>query len=387
MQVVSKKTRGRFWVGLLWGGAILIVCSIIAIWLTGYTYLYKTLIYTYPGIDDLTIFDSRSVNDDIPQPWPAAADYNKKTLPPEVTAELEKTESVAFLVIRDDSIAYEQYWDKYNSTSLSNSFSVAKSIVGILAGIAIGEGYFNVNDPVGKYIPEFEKGLNAKLRIKHLLTMSSGLNWDESYSSLFSLTTEAYYGSDLEGLVKNLKVVEEPGKIFRYMSCNSVLLALIIRNTTGKNISDYASEKLWKPVGATQSAFWSLDHQDGLEKAYCCFYSNARDFARIGKLYLDSGRWNGDQIVPLSYFIESTTPNKYEDEHGKKADYYGYQWWLMKNGLHSVFYARGILGQYIIVVPDKRIVIVRLGNKRGEKNANNHYSDMITYTEGVLKNF
>ncbi len=380
------KNKGRFWISILWGLGIVILSTMIAIWITGYTYIYKTLIYTFPGIDDISLFDTRIVDDSIVQQWPAAADYNKHNLSAALKSELEKTESVEFLIIKNDSIAYEQYWDRYNEKSLSNSFSVAKSIVGILAGVAIRQGLLNIDDPVGKYIPEFNAGDNAKLKIRHLLTMSSGLNWDESYNSLFSMTTEAYYGTDLSRLVTKLKVVEDPGKIFRYMSCNTVLLSMIISKVSGKTISDYASQNLWKPLGATQPAFWSLDHQNGLEKSYCCFYSTARDFAKVGKLIMDSGKWNGQTLLPSEYVEELSQPNGCVDETGKTVDYYGFQWWLMNEGTHKIIYARGILGQYIIVIPDRRIIIVRLGRKRGEKE-NNHYSDMIIYTREVLKSF
>ena len=177
------------------------------------------------------------------------------------------------------------------------------------------------------------------------------------------------------------------GKTFQYMSCNTVLLSLIIERTSGLSISDYASQKLWKKINATQPAYWSLDHFEGLEKSYCCFYSSARDFAKIGKLYMDSGRWNGRQLVPVNYVKQSLTPNGCIDENGKTVDFYGYHWWLMKLEGHSIFYARGIYGQYIIAIPDERIIIVRLGKKRGEKTDGNHYTDMIEYTKEVLKTF
>jgi CubicO group peptidase (beta-lactamase class C family) len=385
--MAKDKPKRSFWTSILWAGGIIVVSSMIAIWITGYTYIYKTLIYTYPGIDDISIFDTRIVNDSGPQPWPQSSQYNKIKLTADLDDELQRNESVAFLVIKNDSVAYEQYWDHYSDNTLSNSFSMAKSIVGILTGIAIGDGLISIDDPVGKYIPEFNDSANSKLKIRHLLMMSSGLNWDESYNSLFSQTTEAYYGTDLKELVTHLKVVEEPGKTFRYMSCNTVLLAMIISKVSGMTLSEYAEKKLWKKIGATQPAYWSLDHNEGLEKSYCCFYSNAGDFARIGKLYMDNGRWNGKMIVPSDYVQASITPNGCIDESGMAIDYYGYQWWLMNYENHKIFYARGILGQYIIVIPDERIIIVRLGKLRGEKTKTNHYSDMVLYTADVLKIF
>ena len=288
-------------------------------------------------------------------------------------------------MIKNDSIYHEQYWDHYDQNSLSNSFSMAKSIVSILVGIAVDEGKIkSIDDPVGNYLPHFKDGNNAKLTIRHLLTMSSGLNWDENYSSLFSVTTKAYYGSNLKKLMSGLNVVNEPGKKFDYMSGNTQLLAFIVEKATGKNLSDYASEKIWKPVGAEHSAQWSLDHVNGEEKAYCCFYSNARDFARYGKLYLDSGQWNGQQLVSKNYVKESTTPAPV-DFSGNEQNCYGFQWWLTQEKGHKIFYARGLRGQYIVVIPDKQIIFVRLGVERPQPGQDHKLSDLQVYIDGVLQ--
>lgn len=380
----NVRKGGRFGVILIWGIVIVLLSSSAALWITGYSYVFKTLIYQYPDIDDINIFHTRIVTEKNGKEWPVSVDYNKVKIPSTTAAALAANETVAFLIIKNDSIVHEEYNDRYTNNTQSNSFSVAKSIVSILTGIAASEGKFSLDDAVGKYIPEFSKSPNDQLTIRHLLMMSSGLNWDESYNSLFSKTTEAYYGTDLENQVKRLKVVEKPGYKFQYMSCNTVLLAMIIARTTGKTISEYASEKLWIPLQAEHPAYWSLDHADGTEKSYCCFYSTARDFARIGKLYLDSGMVNGRQLVPREYVAESTQPHGLYDEYQKAVDYYGYQWWLAERLGHKIFYARGILGQYIVVIPDERLIIVRLGNKRGEK-VGNHYSDFLAYVDGALE--
>lgn len=377
----------RPWSKVLFGFFIIFLSINLAIWITGYTYIYKTLLYTYPDIDDLGIFEARSVESGQKQEWPLSTKYNKDSLPIETRAVLELNQSVAFLVVKNDSLVYEEYWDHYEPNSLSNSFSVAKSIVGLLVGIAADEGKLNINDPVGKYLPQFNEGKNSSLLISHLLSMSSGLNWDESYSSLFSQTTEAYYGRDLRKQMSVLKVEQEPGKVFNYMSCNTEILALILEKATGMPVSEYASKKLWTRIQAMHQSYWSLDQSEGMEKAYCCFYADARDFARIGQLMLDSGKWKGTTIVSSSFIREMTTPKNLVDENGATVNYYGYQCWLSEISGHPVFYARGILGQYIVVVPDQRMVIVRLGKKRGEKVPPNQYSDMIVYVEGALKAF
>ncbi|HSH65941.1 MAG TPA: serine hydrolase, partial [Bacteroidia bacterium] len=162
-------------------------------------------------------------------------------------------------------------------------------------------------------------------------------------------------------------------------------LSFILEKATGKSISEYASEKLWIPLGAKNSAFWSLDHKEGVEKAYCCFNSNAPDFARIGELYLDSGKWNGRQLISAKYVINSTTPAELLSE-GNKNDKYGYSWWLMPNyNGHRIFYARGILGQYILCIPDQKMVVVRLGKKRKVNENGDHPLDAYYYLDAALE--
>jgi CubicO group peptidase (beta-lactamase class C family) len=153
------------------------------------------------------------------------------------------------------------------------------------------------------------------------------------------------------------------------------------------SLSDYASKKLWTPIEAEHNAYWSLDHKDGDEKAYCCFNSNARDFARIGKLYLDSGRWNGKQIVSEKYVLESIQPAATVDkESNSKNERYGYSWWLLPNYKgHKIFYARGVFGQYIITIPDLKMIVVRLGRKREAASVNGHPSDFYWYVDAALE--
>lgn len=217
--------------------------------------------------------------------------------------------------------------------------------------------------------------------------MSSGINFDEDYVNPLAYPAAAYYGTDLSKLTYKYKVTGEPGKTFDYLSGNTQLLGFIIEKATGKSISDYASEKLWQPIGAKNSAFWSLDHKDGIEKSYCCFNSNAPDFARLGKLYLDSGKWNGTPIVSEEYAVNSVQPADLLDENGEKNEKYGYSWWLMPDYKgHRIFYARGILGQYVVCIPDKDMVVVRLGSKREKKVGDeDHPRDVFYYIDAALE--
>jgi len=353
----------------------------LAIWATGTTYIYKALLHLQANIDDLAIFDYNLVqNNGKGSPWLTTADKNKKPLSDSLRKTLETTETVAFLVIKNDSICYEEYWDGYTDSSYSNSFSMAKSIISILVGVAIDEGKISsVKDPVSKYIPEYATGELAKITIEDLLRMASGLNFHESYATPINQTTDAYYGNNLRKLMYSLKAEKPAGIEFKYKSGDTQLLGLVLSAATGKSNSAYASEKLWSKIGAEHDAKWSVDHAGGDEKAFCCFYSNARDFARIGKLYLQKGRWEGAQIVDSNWVNQSISSNGLNDENGNKTDYYGYQWWVLKNVNFPAYYCRGILGQYIVVIPSKNTIIVRLGKKRGTQKLNNHPLEVIQY--------
>jgi CubicO group peptidase (beta-lactamase class C family) len=368
------------WFGYTILGILIILNAIILI--TGRFYLYKGITNTYlkgrsgPSIDEYDIFANRVVETGTPQPWAISKDYNKKSIPAEYLGQIEKYETEAYLIIKNDSLCYEQYWDGYSDTSHTNSFSMAKSIVSMLTGIAIQEGKIkSIDEPVYDFIPSFKNGMDSLLLIKDLLTMSSGMSYEESYTNPFDYPAEAYYGNDIIAATLKYKVVKEPGKKFIYQSGNSALLGYIITIATGEKLSDYASEKLWQPLGAEHPAFWSLDHEGGMEKAYCCFNSDARDFARLGQLYLDSGKWNGKQLIPQNYVLASIKP--------ALSEHYGYNWWILNCNGHIVPYCRGILGQYIFVIPGRNMVIVRLGKKRGPVN-NNVPSDALVYLKAAF---
>ncbi|HBS88308.1 MAG: serine hydrolase [Bacteroidetes bacterium GWF2_38_335] len=364
-----------------------ILSVLISLILFSCTYLTKAIKYTNAGIDDYKIFDNRVIRAGEEQIWMNTIDYNTKEISSEKLDKFKEFETIAFLILENGSIKYEKYWMGYDENSLTNSFSAAKSIVALLVGIAIDEGKIkSVDQKVGEFIPEFSKGKNADLTIKDVLTMSSGLNWNESYGSPFSVTTKAYYGTNLDRLILKLKTIEEPGKVFKYLSGNTQLLAMILQKATGKNISDYASEKLWKPLGAKNDALWCLDEEEGMEKAYCCFNSNARDFARIGQLCLNKGKWGTKQIISEKYLEDALSSASYlVDEDGKKVDYYGYQWWIINYKGMDIPYARGILGQYIFVIPQKNAVVVRLGHKRSEERTGAHTNDAFLYLDAAFE--
>lgn len=351
---------------------ILLIIAIFSIYAvaSGRTYLFKAVWFNFADIDDYKKFTNNTVTTDVHQPWDKAKAYNSIHMPDSLGKMMQELSTVAVLVIKNDSLLFESYDEGYTDSSWSGSFSVAKSITSLLIGAAIKEGKIHsVQDPVGNYLPEFATGPKAALKIIDLLTMSSGSDWDESYSNPLSVTTEAYYGSDIYATATGVKIIHTPGTLHSYKSGDTQLLGLILEKATGKSLSAYAAEKLWQPMGAEHPALWSTDHTGGHEKAYCCFNSNARDFARLGQLMLDSGRWKGQEIITPDYYQASIKPCMINDESGHPTDYYGYQWWIVPNQ-PDIFYARGILGQYIIVIPRKKLVLVRLGKKRSAVRIN-----------------
>ncbi len=362
-----KKFIRRFFGSLL----LVIILFIAVIFISGRSYLFKAGWYYTADIDDYKIFENREVKNGVPEPWMKSALYNQVNFPSDLDAKLVENKTVALTVIRNDSLFIEKYWNGYSDSSLSGSFSVAKSITSLLVGIALKDGLIrSLDQPVGDFIAEFKEGEKSKVTLRHLLTMSSGSNWDESYSNPLSVTTKLYYGKDVYHTATSVKIIYPPGSMHSYKSGDTQLLGLILERVTRLTLSEYASEKLWKQVGAVHSALWSVDKKAGHEKAYCCFNTNVLDFARLGQLMLDSGRWKEKEIIDPQYWKESITPCGLKDDMGGVCSYYGYQWWILPDR-PEIFYARGILGQFIVVIPSKKMVVVRLGEiSGGTRNGN-----------------
>lgn len=276
---------------------------------------------------------------------------------------LEDNKTVAFLIIRNDTIQYEKYFKGYDNHSIVPSFSMAKSVTSILIGCAIDEGLIkSVDEPITNYIPELRKNGFDKVTIKHVLQMTSGIKFNESYTNPFGDAASFYYGLNLRKQIGKMNLKSEPGKTFEYVSGNTQLLGLILeRSLKGKSITSYLQEKLWTPLEMEYDASWSIDRKrNGLEKTFCCLNARARDFAKIGRLYKNKGNWNGKQIVSQKWVEEST---KLDTSDGS-VDYYQYQWWLPTP--NEDFMAEGILGQFVYVNPTKDIIIVRLGKNEGK---------------------
>ncbi len=354
-----------------------------AAFLFEFDYIFKGIQSSYlqghlsAHIDDYKFFDNRKIEAGNPQPWPRHKNYNTFSLSEELQKKNEEAGTVAFLIIKNDSILHESYSKEYGPYSHTNSFSMAKSLVAALLGKAIFEGHVkSLDQPVADFFPQFDE----RLTLHHLVSMSSGLNWDESYYNPFSMTIQAYLDDDIREMILDLKVVEEPGEKFKYLSGNTQLLAMVLEKATGNNVSEYLSNSYWKPMGMENYALWQLDSEEsGMEKAFCCISSNARDFARFGKLYNDFGKWQGEQLLDSAYVAASIRPQLEDYPH------YGLGIWLEEYMGQEVFYLRGILGQYVIVLPQKDLIIVRLGHEGGEvPEDKEHPNDFYFYLEEVL---
>lgn len=276
---------------------------------------------------------------------------------------LEDNKTVAFIIIKNDTIQYEKYFKGYDKESIVPSFSMAKSVTSILIGCAIDEGLIkSVDEPITNYIPELKKNGFDKVTIKHLLQMTSGIKFNESYVNPFGDAASFYYGLNLRKEIGKMKLKTEPGKKFEYVSGNTQLLGLVLeRSLKEKTITSYLQDKIWTPLEMEYDASWSIDRKkNGLEKTFCCLNARARDFAKIGRLYKNKGNWNGKQIVSQKWVEEST---KLDTSEGS-ANFYQYQWWLPTP--NEDFMAEGILGQFVYVNPSKDLIIVRLGKKEGK---------------------
>ncbi len=379
MQLFIKLLRKLIFILLIFIGVL---------YFSGYGYLVDmgfTIIRTGragAGIDDYKYFYNRSIEKSSnPQPWAIHKDYNQ-TPPTKKLSQLHKDlGTVAYMIIKNDSIWHEQYFEGYGTSSFSNSFSMSKSVVCAMLGRAISEGFIkNITQKVGDYLPEFNDGYAAQLTVGDLASMSSGLQWTESYTNLLTITPRVYVEKELNALMRTIPIESEPGKSFRYLSGNTQLLAMVLEEATGKNVSTLLKEWFWEDMGAENEVLWQLDDENGNEKAYCCFNSNARDFARFGKLFKNNGVWNGKTLLDPEFIKLSITP-RFEE-----SPQYGYGWWLGEREGRKFYSMQGHLGQYVIVLPEENTIVVRLGHQKiGNLNGNPHPEDCYYYIEEALK--
>lgn len=331
------------------------------IYLSGYGYIFKAIGINLkkgpitPSIDDEEKFPSHPVPNLHSKSWEKDEKYNTTILSENVLKNLEKTRASSLLIIHDSKLVHEQYWKDHNSSSLMNSFSIAKGILSILVGCAIDDGYLQSEDQlISSIFPQYKNSRYGQfLTIRHLMTMQAGLDWEEEYRHPFAPNSKQYFVDDLAEQAFKIDVKEMPGEKYEYQSVAPQLLGLALRKAIGKQLSTYLSEKLWKPLNMEFPAKWSTDEK-GMEKTFCCIHATPRDFAKIGQLILQNGNWEGKQLISKEYCEKLLTPTKANDA-------FCFTIWADDESeiKHRFFY--GFLGQFIIMIPEKKMVIVKTG--------------------------
>ncbi|MDR0795283.1 MAG: beta-lactamase family protein [Tannerella sp.] len=358
--------------------------TIFGLYITGHGYIIPAVRSTYlkgyttAYIDDHIDFKNAVIKAGTPQSWPRHELYNRIQLSDTLRKELEDFRSIGFAIFKDGYLLYEEYWDGYSDISLTNSFSMAKTVTTMLIGKAIEQGYIkSLDQPITDFLPEFLNDPFGKLcTIGNLSAMRSGFDWMEDYKSPFNPTTEAYYGNDIERMLLKRRFSEKPGGHFRYCSADTQLLAIILKRATGKSLANYLSDEFWKPLGMEQDALWSLSGE--IEKSFCCLNSNVRDFAKLGQLLLQKGSWNGMQLLDSAFTERMITADEAAFKPGEPQEY-GYSLWL-DNRHQPAFYAfLGHLGQRIIIVPEANTVIVRLGKEDDQRPLGKGHLDTDIY--------
>jgi CubicO group peptidase (beta-lactamase class C family) len=282
---------------------------------------------------------------------------------------LHQTDTHAFLVVHSDGLVYERYFDGSGPQTLETSFSVAKSVLSTLLGIAIDEGAIgSVEDPVTDYVPELAERdpRFEQITLRHLLTMSSGLRYQEQELPLpWGDDIATYYGADLrEVALDGTEIERPPGEAWLYNNYNPLLLGMVLERATAMSVSEYMATRLWQPLGAQDDATWSLDSEEsGFEKLESGLNVSAADYARFGGLFLHDGEWNGTEIVPAEWVRSATAADTTTDP----ALHYQYFWWVDLDR-PGRFYGLGNFGQYLYVAPDADTVMVRLGRDWGVDN-------------------
>jgi CubicO group peptidase (beta-lactamase class C family) len=340
-------------------------------------HVVRFFIYNFADIKDYKKFPSHPVSksslsftffvDTLPGKvkLPPAVNYSDDSL--SFDKFLEESNTVAFLVIRNDTMIYEKYFNDYKAENIVTSFSMAKSFISALIGIAIDEGKIkNTSEPVTNYLAELKnKPGFEQVTIQNLLDMRSGIKFSEQYLNPFGDVAKYYYGTNLKKYIRKLKIKSPPDQQFEYSSVNTQLLGIILQRAIGKSVSEYLQEKIWQPLGMEYDASWSIDSKrNQTEKAFCCLNARARDFAKFGRLFLNKGNWNGKQIISEGWVKKSTVITA-----ESKQWWYSDQWWHTTddNKPAGDFIAQGFLGQFLYVYPSKNIIIVRLGKDMGKK--------------------
>lgn len=315
---------------------------------------------------------------------PESFEHDGKTVSTEEF--LARTRTTGLLVLHNGEIHTEQYWQGAGRDSQLTSWSVAKTFVAALVGIAHEQGHIHsLDDPVDAYIDDFAGTAWASVSIRDLLRMASAIEFSERYGARFSDIQMLFYrvfllGSPVDAAVRDFTLAGEPGEEFFYISPNTQVLARVLREATGERLTEYLERELWHPLGMEGDAFWSVDSR-GTEVAFCCLNARLRDYARFGQLYLQQGEWNGTQLLPENWVRESTRrpepwlgPSSAFPERG-----YGYHLWVPKEA-DGEYFANGIWGQSIWVSEPHDVVIARTA---ADPRFIEHMGEMISFLRAL----
>ncbi len=276
--------------------------------------------------------------------------------------------SSALLILHQNQLILEKYWNGADHQTTTNSMSMVKTIIGILIGKAVEDGLIkNENDKIADYLLEWKNDERANIRIKDLLLMQSGLRVDGRTDNLYSDLINLYLGTDVVDAALDIPAVKPPATIFEYNNANTQILGILLERITNKSIENYASEKLWQPLG-NNDAYWWLDDSGGMPRAFCCFFARAQDWLRLGQLFLQKGEWKGQQIIDPIWFEKMLTQSQLEKD-------YGFHIWLMaEDGGHKAaermkpfkpltYIIDGKEKQHIFIVPEIDLVVLRIGER------------------------
>lgn len=304
------------------------------------------------------------------QPYSLIENFEVRDSSVATKAFLDQTLTDALIIIQHDTIRYEYYGNGFKSSDHHIAWSMSKSVISALFGIAIEEGKIkSIEQTVTDYLPDFAGTGYDRVRIKDVLQMSSGVGFNEDYGDFNSdINIMGRYfalGMPMSEFSKKLRRERQPGTFNHYVSIDTQVLGMILTKATGQTITDYMNEKLWSQIGAESVAYWIKDKSE-MEFALGGLNATARDFAKIGQLFLDTGKWQGRQIVPREWVLASITPDAPHLMPGKRenaelADGYGFQWWIPE-GSEGEFDAQGIYDQFIYIDPNKDLVIVKLSS-------------------------
>jgi CubicO group peptidase (beta-lactamase class C family) len=282
--------------------------------------------------------------------------------PTTLTQYLTEGPTIAFSIIRNDTILYEYYAENYDESTVVSSFSVSKAFVGIALGCAIQDGYIkSAEDSIVTYLPELRKkeGMD-QVKIRHLINHISGLK--------FGTLSFMYYKRNLQNVGAYVFSKEPPGSRFVYNNGNTQLVSIIIERATGKKFQDYFAERIWNRIGAEHEMKWSIDNKKSATiKSFCCMTGLNRDFAKLGRLMLNKGKWNGEEIFPESWYNEMIKWDLKENSAWDNE----YGWWMGPKD-YGYYYAAGLWGQYVIIYPEKNIVITRFSKLNIQRDTQVH---------------